>query len=103
MLRLLRTISWRHVLRHRLRTFLTFFGIVLGVAVIVAIAVVNRSLTTSFESTIDQIAGKAVLQVANGESGIAESLYPVIRDTPGVQDAAAAVESFLPVSGAPGE
>lgn len=103
MLRLLRTISWRHVLRHRLRTFLTFFGIVLGVAVVVAIAIVNRSLTSSFQSTIDQIAGKAVLQVANGESGIAESLFPIIRDTPGVQDAAAAVEGFLPVSGTQGE
>jgi putative ABC transport system permease protein len=103
MLRLLRTISWRHVVRHRLRTFLTFFGIVLGVAVVVAIAVVNRSLTSSFQSTIDRIAGKAVLQVANAESGIAESFFPIIRDTPGVQDAAAAVEGFLPVSGAPGE
>src|SRR6478672_6803115 len=103
MLALLRSISWRHVKRHRLRTALTFFGIALGVAVIVAIAVVNRSLTTSFESTIDQIAGKAVLQVANGESGIAESLYPVIRDTPGIRDAAAAVEGFLPVVGVPGE
>jgi len=103
MLALLRSISWRHVKRHRLRTALTFFGIALGVAVIVAIAVVNRSLTTSFESTIDQIAGKAVLQVANGESGIAESLYPVIRDTPGIRDAAAAVEGFLPVLGVPGE
>ena len=103
MLRLLTTISWRHVTRHRLRTALTFFGIALGVGVIVAIAVVNRSLTTSFQSTIDRIAGKAVLQVANGESGIAESLLPIIRDTAGVRDAAAAVEGFLPVAGAPGE
>ena len=42
MLRLLRTLSWRHVQRHRLRTLLTFLGITLGVGVIVAIAVVNR-------------------------------------------------------------
>ena len=84
MLRLLQSLSWRHVLRHRLRTALTFFGIALGVSVIIAIAVVNRSLTTSFQSTIEQIAGKAVLQVANGESGVAESLFPIIRDTVGV-------------------
>ncbi|MGH7798613.1 MAG: FtsX-like permease family protein [Candidatus Binatia bacterium] len=103
MLRLLTTVSWRHATRHRLRTALTFFGIALGVAVVVAIAVVNRSLTTSFRSTIDQIAGKAVLQVANGESGIAESLYPIIRDTSGVRESAATVEGFLPVVGAPGE
>ncbi len=103
MLRLLETVSWRHLKLHRLRTLLTFLGIALGVAVIVAIAIVNRSLTTSFQSTIDQIAGKAVLQVANGESGIREELFPVIRDTPGVQDAAAAVDGFLPVSGAAAE
>jgi len=96
-------ISWRHLRCHRLRTLLTFFGIAMGVAVIIAIAAVNRSLTHSFQSTIDQIAGKAVLQIANGESGVAESLFPVIRDTPGVQDAAAAVEGFLPVVGRPGE
>jgi putative ABC transport system permease protein len=99
MLRLLTTISWRHVRRHRLRTLLTFLGMALGVAVIVAIALVNRSLTTSFQSAIEQIAGKAVLQVTNSESGFAETLFPTIRDTEGVADVAAAVDGFLPVSG----
>ncbi len=99
MLLLLRTISWRHFRLHRLRTLLTFLGIVLGVAVIVAIAMVNRSLATSFQSTIEQIAGKAVLQVSNAESGVPESLFPAIRDAVGVQDAAAVIEGFLPVSG----
>jgi putative ABC transport system permease protein len=103
MLRLLESISWRHARRHRVRSALTFFGMALGIAVIIAIALVNRSLTGSFQSTIDQIAGKAVLQVANGEAGIDESMYPRIRDTAGVRDAAAAVEGFLPVSGLPGE
>jgi len=103
MLRLLRLVSWPHVKRHRLRTLLTFLGIVLGVAVIVAIALVNRTLTGSFQRTIDLIAGKAVLQVENGESGLAETLYPIVRDTPGVADAAPAVEGFLPLVGAKGE
>ncbi|MBM2804219.1 MAG: transporter permease protein [Deltaproteobacteria bacterium] len=99
MLRLLTTISWRHVRHHRLRTCLTFLGMALGVAVIVAIAMVNRTLTTSFQSTIEQIAGKAVLQVSNSESGMAESVFPTVRDTEGVKDVAAAVDGFLPVSG----
>ncbi len=103
MLRLLRFVSWRHFRRHRLRTILTFSGIVLGVSAIVAIAVVNHTLLSSFQRTIDQVAGKAVLQVENGESGLRETLYPVIRDTPGVKDAAPAVEGFLPVIGARGE
>ena len=103
MVRLLRILTWRHFQRHRLRTFLTFLGIVLGVAVIVAIAMVNRTLVSSFRRTIELVAGKAVLQVANAESGIRESLFPVIRDTQGVKDAAAAVEGFLPVVGFKGE
>jgi len=103
MLRLFRYISWRHIRHHRLRTFLTFLGIALGVSVVVAIAIVNRTLSTSFQSTIDKVAGKAVLQVTNGESGVRESLFLVVRDTPGVQDAAAAVENVLPVAGFEGE
>lgn len=103
MIRLLRFISWRHLLRHRLRTVLTFLGIVLGVAVIVAIAIVNRTLVSSFQRTIELVAGKAVLQVSNGESGLREDLYPLIRDTPGIRDAAPAVEGFLPIVGVKGE
>src|ERR1044072_5189207 len=103
MLRLLRTISWRHVQHHRLRTSLTFLGMALGVAVIVAIAMVNRALTTSFQSTIEQIAGKAVLQVSNSESGMNEAVLPQVRDTEGVLDVAAAVDGFLPVRGARAE
>ncbi len=103
MLRLFRFLSWRHFQRHRLRTSLTFSGIVLGVAVIVAIAVVNHTLMSSFQRSIDLVAGKAVLQVENGESGVREALFPIIRDTPGVKDAAPAVEGFLPVVGFTGE
>ncbi|MGH7767681.1 MAG: ABC transporter permease, partial [Candidatus Binatia bacterium] len=103
MLRLLGYLSWRHFMRHRLRTFLTFFGVVLGVAVIVAIALVNRTLIGSFQRTIELVAGKAVLQVENGESGFKETLFRAIRDTEGVLDAAPAVDGFLPLVGVPGE
>jgi putative ABC transport system permease protein len=103
MFRLLRYLSLRHFLRHRLRTFLTILGVVLGVAVIVAIALVNRTLVGSFQRTIELIAGKSVLQVENGESGFRESLFPAVRDTAGVRDAAPAVDGFLPLVGIKGE
>ncbi len=99
MFRLLRFLSVRHFLRHRLRTFLTFLGVVLGVAVIVAIALVNRTLVGSFQRTIELIAGKSVLQVENGESGFRESLFQAVRDTAGVGDVAPAVDGFLPLVG----
>ncbi|MGH7812359.1 MAG: ABC transporter permease, partial [Candidatus Binatia bacterium] len=103
MIRLLNTISWRHVRQHRLRTILTFLGMALGVAVIVAIALVNRSLTMSFQTTIEQIAGRAVLQVSNSESGMSETVFPLVRDTEGVADVAAAVDGFLPAGTARSE
>jgi putative ABC transport system permease protein len=78
-------------------------GIALGVAVITSISIVNRTLTVSFQQTIDLIAGKAVLQVVNAESGVNESLYPLIRDTVGVKEAAPAVSGFLPIVGFKGE
>jgi putative ABC transport system permease protein len=58
---------------------------------------------SSFQRTIDLVAGKAVLQVLNAESGIKESLFSVIRDTDGVKDAAPAVQGFLPVVDIEGE
>jgi len=84
-IRLLRSITLPHFRRHQLRTWLTLLGIALGVAVITSISIVNRTLTVSFQQTIDLIAGKAVLQVVNAESGVKESLYPLIRDTVGVK------------------
>jgi putative ABC transport system permease protein len=73
------------------------------VAVIVAISIVNRTLVSSFQRTIDLVAGKAVLQVLNAESGFKESLFSVIRDTDGVKDAVPVVQGFLPVVGVEGE
>jgi len=102
-IRLLRSITLPHFKRHRLRTWLTLLGIVLGVAVITSISIVNRTLTVSFQRTIDLIAGKAVLQVVNAESGVKETFYPLIRDTAGVKEAAPAVEGFLPIVGFKGE
>ncbi len=103
MIGLLRFVTFPHVRQHRLRTSLTLVGIALGVAVIVAISIVNRTLVSSFQRTIDLVAGKAVLQVLNAESGIKESLFAVIRDTDGVKDAAPAVQGFLPVVEIEGE
>lgn len=102
-LRLLKCITFPYLKRHRLHIGLTLLGIALGVAVITSISIVNRTLSLSFQRTIDLVAGKAVLQVMNAESGIRESLYPSIRDTEGVQDAAPSVQGFLPLVGFEGE
>ena len=103
MIRLITSLTLPHFKRHQLRTWLTLLGIALGVAVIASISIVNRTLSVSFQRTIDLIAGKAVLQVVNAESGVKESFYPLIRDTAGVKEAAPAVEGFLPLVDFKGE
>ena len=70
MIGLFRFVSFPHARQHRLRTSLTLIGIILGVAVIIAISIVNRTLVSSFQRTIDLVAGKSVLQVHNAESGL---------------------------------
>lgn len=103
MIPLLRIVSVPHWKQHPLRTFLTVVGIALGVGSVVAVAIVNRTLVGSFERTVNLIAGRAVLQVLNEESGLSESLWLGIRATGGVREAAPTVEGFLPVVGFSGE
>jgi putative ABC transport system permease protein len=81
---LIRLITLRYLRAAALRTLLTIFGIVLGVAVVVAIEIVNGSVMASFRGTIDKIAGKTALTVGEG-TGIAEELLEVVRAVPGVK------------------
>ncbi len=98
-----RRLSLRHFAEHRLRTALTALGIALGVAAMIGIRLVNDSASASFERSIDRMAGKAVLQIANGSAGIPEELLERVKGVPGVRVAAPSVHGFVPVSGLGGE
>ncbi len=93
--RLFTMVSIPRFREHRVRTSLTVLGIALGIAVLVAVAVVNRSIIRSVAHTIDDVAGKADLQVSAGASGIDDSLVDVIRGVPGVDKVAAVVEQTV--------
>jgi putative ABC transport system permease protein len=60
---LLRLISLRYLRGAPDRSFLTLFGIMLGVAAIFAIDIVNGSVKHAFRNTIDSVAGKTALLV----------------------------------------
>jgi putative ABC transport system permease protein len=100
MFRLLRKISLPEFRLHLLRNILTVFGIVLGVAIFTAIRSANSSLIASLRDTIDQIAGKAVLQVTAGSAGIPESILDDIRSVPGIRLAVPAIEAVVRTSDA---
>jgi putative ABC transport system permease protein len=95
MLTLLRHISIPEFRRHLLRNVLTTVGIILGVAIFAAIRSANTSLKASLRDTIDQIAGKAVLQVTAGQAGLPESALDEVRSVPGVRAAVPIIEAVV--------
>ncbi|NNE67261.1 MAG: FtsX-like permease family protein [Pyrinomonadaceae bacterium] len=81
--------QWR---RNKTRTILTLGGIVIGVAAYFAVAAANVTLNDSLRSTVEQIAGKADIQITSGESGFPEELLNSVRRTEGVRVAEPALE-----------
>lgn len=100
---LLRLISLRHVFDSPLRTLLTLVGVAVGVATLVGISAINRSVLDAFRSTIDTVAGKADLTVAADSSGMPEALLDSVRDVPGVTHSSGGLSVIAPVKGRPGE
>ena len=90
---LLRLISWPYVRKHLLRSVLTTAGIVLGVALLVAMQSANQSVMRSFNQTVDRIAGKAQLTVSAGDAGFGEEILERVQAVPEVRAAAPVIEA----------
>lgn len=103
MFSLLRLISLRHVFDAPLRSLLTLIGVSVGVATLVGIAAINRSVMDAFRSTIDTVAGKADLTVAAETAGMPEALLDTVRGVPGVLHASGGIDVIAPVKNRPGE
>jgi len=100
---LLRLVAWRTLLRDPLRTAITVLGVALGVAVVLAIRQANGGVLDSFRISLDHVAGKSRLQVAAGELGFDETLFPQIAQAPGVAKAVPLIQELTPVEGFPRE
>jgi putative ABC transport system permease protein len=92
---LLRLISWPYLRRHLLRTALTTTGIVLGVAVLVAMHAANESVLFGFAQTVDRIAGKTELQVSAGEAGFNEDVLDKVQSASTVRVAVPVIEAVV--------
>jgi putative ABC transport system permease protein len=95
--RLLVGVSVPRLREHRLRTSLTIVGIALGVAVLIAVALINRSILKSVATTIGDVAGKADLQMSAASSGFDETLSERVRAVPGVYKAAVILEQTVTI------
>jgi putative ABC transport system permease protein len=95
-------LSWPYLRKHVFRWTLTLAGIVLGVAVFVAMNTVNLSVQETFNDTAQRIAGATQLQVTSGEFGFAESVLERVQNVPEVGVAVPVIEATVE-TGIPGE
>src|SRR5438552_4794734 len=92
---LFRLLSWPYLRRHLLRWALTLAGIILGVALFVAMHTANRSIFSAFDKTVNQIAGATQLQVSAGEFGFDESVLERVQSVPEVGVAVPVIEATV--------
>lgn len=94
LLNLLRRISLKHIRLQKARTLIAVCGIALGVASMVSIDIVNKSVLRSFEDSINRVAGKAALQVTGADSGFPEEMIDRIQNVTGVEFALPVIETI---------
>jgi len=81
-----------HLARRPGRTLLSVSALALGVALGVAVSVVNRSALEEFARGLRTVSGQADLEVRGARSGFDESVYPTLARLPGIAAASPVVE-----------
>src|SRR5262245_15736734 len=100
---LLRLISLPHWARHRIRSTLTLVGVSLGVATVVGVADVSKSVLASFEATVQVVAGAADLEITNPSGDVSDDLVERVARVEGVRTVGGVAEGFLPLTDRPDE
>jgi putative ABC transport system permease protein len=85
-------VGLRHLTRKPIRTLLTTLGIAFGIALFVAIRIINYSVLQSFKNSIESISGKASLTITAGELGFPEDRLDLLSKVPGVRYTAPMIE-----------
>src|SRR5512143_2381379 len=92
-LNLLKHISIRRLRLQKVNALMTVVGICLGVAAIVSIDIVNKSVSRSFEDSINRVTGRASLQVTGAASGFPEGMLERVQAVPGVEYAVPVIDT----------
>ncbi len=90
---LLKHISLKRIRLQMVHTVMTVTGICLGVAAVVSIGVVNKSVLRSFEDSINRVTGRAALQVTGAASGFPEGFIERVQRVPGVEYAVPVIDT----------
>ena len=95
---LARALIRAHAFQQPFRTFLTVFGVALGVLASVAITAANVEVLRAFEQGVLTVAGPATLEVVGHDQGLDETVIADVRSIPGVDRAAPVIEEAIVVT-----
>ena len=94
---LLLKFSVRHLIRQGWQTILLIIGILLGVAVVIAIDYANESSKKAISLSSQSITGKATHQILASGSGIPEAFFAEMMRTSVFKEASPIIEGFVNV------
>ncbi len=97
---LLKHISIRRIRLQKVNSIMTVAGICLGVAAIISIGIVNKSVMQSFEDSINRVTGRASLQITGAASGFPENAIDSVQRVPGVEYAVPVIDTQGILAGA---
>ena len=90
---LLKFVGIRHQRLRPARTILTTLGVAFGIALFVAISIINRSTRESFRENVEAVSGKAKITISAGPAGFDEAKLEEVKAVPGVKHAVPMIES----------
>ena len=93
MFRLVLLTGLRHTSRHKVRTLLTLLGVVAGVATFIFAPTLAASIAESLRAAIDDVAGKAQIEVRGPGEGVSARITAKVRAAEGVALAAPLTQS----------
>ncbi len=97
-MRLILSLFVAALVRRRLATALSFFAIALGVALGVAVNLVNRSALDAFAHSVRVISGEADAQVIGPRHGFDEAIYPKVARLDQIEIASPVIDVEVPLA-----
>ena len=89
----------RYQLRHRWQAALALIGVVMGVAVVLAVDLANEAAKSSFALSAEQLQGTATHRVVSPDGKVPESVYTALYTTPGLPPMAPVVTARVRAGG----
>jgi putative ABC transport system permease protein len=89
----------RYHLQHPLQLVLAVMGVALGVTVITAVDVATGSARRAFMLSTEAVSGRATHEIVGGPGGLADTLYPRLRQGAGLVDLAPIIDRHVTIDG----